>query len=330
MAELEDRSRERRELTGRREILRAGALSFLGGGLAGLVPIRADGAAAAGGCSRKVRLSAHYYQQFDADFNRDVPAEGYGGWKSKPIDLSWDHTAVVVMHAWDCGTCEQYPGWFRAVEYIPRADAIAQEVFPRLLGTIRHQGFLLFHVVGGGDYYKPYPGYKRAVELAGPSPPRPEQIDADESLRRLRQFRSEHVFVGAHNAEDVRRGSARIDFAHQARPRGDEGIAEDGHQLFALCKHHGVNHLIYTGFAINWCLLMSPGGMLDMSRRGLMCSAIRQAVTAVENKETARRELCKEIALWRVALAFGFVFDLDDFVAAITGPRDSKNADSPE
>ena len=51
-----------------------------------------------------------------------------------------------------------------------------------------------------------------------------------------------------------------------------------------------------------------------MSRRGVMCSAFRQAVTAVENKETARQELNKELALWRVALAFGFVFDVDDFV----------------
>lgn len=51
------------------------------------------------------------------------------------------------------------------------------------------------------------------------------------------------------------------------------------------------------------------------------CPAIRQAVTAVENKETARGELCKEIGLWRVALAFGFVFDLDDFVSAIAAAR---------
>ena len=29
-----------------------------------------------------VRLTAHYYQQFDADFALDVPGEGYGGWKA--------------------------------------------------------------------------------------------------------------------------------------------------------------------------------------------------------------------------------------------------------
>lgn len=264
-----------------------------------------------------IKLPAHYYQQFDAEFHLDVPGEGYGGWKKAEIEIAWERTALVVMHAWDAGTREEYPGWHRAVEYIPRSYDICRTVFPPLLTAVRASGFKLFHVVGGGDYYKQYPGYKKAVELAGPSPPPPERIEADEVLKRLQQFRSENVFVGKHNAEDVKRGLQKLDFPAEAKPHGDEGIAENGHQLFALCKHAGVNHLIYAGFAINWCLLLSPGGMADMSQRGVMCSALRQAVTAVENKETARRELCKEIALWRVAVAFGFVFDVDDFVAAL-------------
>jgi hypothetical protein len=267
---------------------------------------------------RALRLPASYYQQFDADHERHVPGEGYGGWKRETVELSWEHTAVVVMHAWDCGTREEYPGWYRAVEYIPRANAICQEVFPRLLGAVREHGFRLFHVAGGGSYYKQLPGYLKAVELAGPPPRAVEQIEADESLRRLRSFRAERVFVGGHNQEDVNRGFARLEFPPQARPRDDEGVAENGHQLFGLCRHHGVNHLLYAGFALNWCLLMSPGGMLDMSQRGVMCSAFRQAVTAVENRETARQELCKELGLWRVALAFGFVFDVDDFLTALS------------
>jgi hypothetical protein len=62
---------------------------------------------------------------------------------------------------------------------------------------------------------------------------------------------------------------------------------------------------------------MSPGGMVDMRRTGMICSALRQAVTAVENRESARLESHKEEALWRVALAFGFVFDVDDFVTQL-------------
>ncbi len=103
-------------------------------------------------------------------------------------------------------------------------------------------------------------------------------------------------------------------FALNAEPACDEGMTDDRHQLFALCKHYGMNHLIYAGFAINWCLLLSPGGMAEMSRYGIICSAIPQAVTRLENKETARAEFCKQVALWRVALAFGFSYDLEDLI----------------
>lgn len=261
-------------------------------------------------------MPASYYQQFDANEHLDVPGEGYAGWQRGDVELDLDHTALVMMHAWETGTRIMYPGWYRAVEYIPRAQRIMRDVFPPLLSAARDKHINLFHVVGGGDYYKSYAGYQRATQLAE-AESKPEQATTDPTLERLRAFRAQHVFVGTHNEADVARGFEHVDFAPEAKPQGEEGIAENASQLFALCKAAGVNHLIYAGFAINWCLLMSPGGMLDMSRRGVMCSALRQAVTAVENKESARTEAHKEEALWRVALAFGFVFDVDDFVRAL-------------
>ena len=267
-----------------------------------------------------IRLPVSSYQQFDADFACDVPGEGYAGWQQAEVELDLSRTAIAVMHAWDAGTREQYPGWHRAVEYIPRAQAIAAAVFPPLLHAARQHRLNLFHVVGGGDYYKDYPGYRRASGLAGSQPPL-EQAASDPSLEALQRFRARHVFVGTHNQADVDAGFRRLDFAPEARPAGDEGIAENAAQLFAWCKAAGVNHLIDAGFAINWCLLMSPGGMLDMSRRGVMCSVFRQAVTAVENKESARGELHKEEALWRVSLAFGFVFDVGAFLNALRAAR---------
>ena len=263
-----------------------------------------------------MKLTASYYQQFDADPCLDVPGEGYGGWRDAEIELSPEHTAVVVMHAWDTGTPEQYPGWRRCVEYIPRAQEICARVFPHMLHAVRESPLKLFHVVSDGPYYKDYPGHKKALDLTTPSQP-VEYIESDPALAQLHEFKREHVFVGKHNEPDVAAGFANLDFAPEAKPVGDEGIAENSDQLFALCRDAGVNHLIYAGFAIDWCLLISPGGMVDMSRRGIMCSAIRDAVTAVENKETARDELGKQIALWRVALAFGFVFDVENLIEAL-------------
>jgi len=252
---------------------------------------------------KTIQVPANYYQQFDADYSLEVPAEGYGGWQKTEIELALEHTAVVVMHAWDCGTYEDYPGSWRAVEYIPRSYEICRTVFPPLLAAVRYQDL---------------PGYRQTVELAGPEPEPPGQIERDPLVEELWHFKSDRSYMGAHNRPDIERGRKTRDFPDEARPQKGEGIAENAHQLFALCREAGVNHLIYAGFAINWCILMSPGGMLDMSRRGLMCSAFRQATTAVENKETARSELAKEVALWRVAVHFGFVFDVDDFIAALS------------
>lgn len=107
-------------------------------------------------------------------------------------------------------------------------------------------------------------------------------------------------------------------FAKEAIPHHGEPVADTSHQLFALCQKDGVDHLIYAGFAINMCLLVSPGGMVDMSRRGLLCSAFSDAVTAVENKETAVQELCKQTALWYLSVLFGFVYNTEDFIKAIS------------
>lgn len=264
-----------------------------------------------------VELRANYYQQFDADFDLEVPAEGFGGWNKAEIEIAVERTALMVMHAWNIGTYEDYPGWFRACEEVPRTYEICRRVFPRLLSAVRASQMPLFHVVGGGDYYKRYAGYRRALELAGPELAPPERVQMDPVLEKLHKFRADHVWVGAHNQADYRKGSSKRDFAEEAKPMGEEGVAENGHQLFALCREAGVNHLIYAGFDINMCLMFSPGGMAEMQQRGFLCSTIREAVTAGENKETAREELCKEIALWHVAVNFGFVFDLEDFLKGI-------------
>lgn len=266
-----------------------------------------------------VRIRTQYYQQHDADLGLEVPYEAFGGWQTGTVELNPARTAVVLMHAWDCGTPEQYPGWFRCCPEILATYKVCRDVLPGLLAAVRASSLPLFHVVAEGAYYVDYPGYDRAVALAGPEPPPPPGAEVDESWRALQQFRSDNVFVGRNNGDDVAKGWAEVKFPAQAEPVGDEGIAKNAHQLAALARDAGVNHLIYCGFNVDWCLLMSEGGMLDMSRRGFVCSVLRDAVTAVENKETARTRLCKEIGLWRVSVEFGCVFDVADLVAALAG-----------
>lgn len=264
------------------------------------------------------RLKANYYQQFDADYRLDVPAEAFGGWRSTEIDLSLEHTGLVSMHAWKFDSAEQYPGLYRSIDYIERARSLVTTVYPPVLEAARRAGLQVLHVVGCGDsYYQSLPGYLSTVELAGQTPAPPEGAICDPSVAKLKELQQKLAWPGERNVDDCNAGHSAVTFPGPAEPAAGEPIAENAHQLNEVCRARGISHLIYMGVAINWCLLMSPGGMVDMRRLGYVCSAVRQATTAVENRETARKELCKEIALWRVGLAFGFVFDADDLVAGL-------------
>ena len=272
----------------------------------------------------RIKIPAYYYQQFDADYSRDVPAEGFSGWKKASLKIETKRTALVVMHAWDCGTYQKYPGWWRSVDFIPRAQKICRDIFPKLLKAARASPIPVFHVASSAHYCKKYPGYKKVAAMAGEESKPFETIEQDFSYKKLQQFQATHCFIGTRNRPDVNKGFKNIDFAPQAKPLDREPVVVNARQLFAVCKKFRGNHLIYTGFAINWCLLLAPGGMHDMKKHGFICSAVREAVTAMENKETARHELCKEIALWRIAIAFGFVYHLNDLLKGLARMKSMK------
>jgi len=264
-----------------------------------------------------VTLPTHYYQVFDLDFNAPYPAEGIGGWKVAELPLAIEHTALVVMHAWDVGTREQFPGWHRVVEYFPRAEQILKGPMKKVLAAARSSPLKIYHVAAGEKSCLHLPGYQRTRDLAGKPSGGLEAVKEDEVYKMLSEFRVSDGYLGKHNLADIEAGFQRLKIPAEAMPLPEEDVAVNAHQLLTLCRRDGINHLIYSGFAINWCLFQAGGGIWEMARHGLLCSAIREVVTAIENKETVRGELAKENALWRVSTGYGFVYELDPFINAI-------------
>ena len=74
---------------------------------------------------------------------------------------------------------------------------------------------------------------------------------------------------------------------------------------------------------------MSPVGMVDLSRHALLLFVLDYAVTAVENRETAREQREQAQALWRVSLEWGFVFNSVDFMRALTPTVPGTQPSSP-
>lgn len=230
------------------------------------------------------------YQQFP-------PTQGTG-WRRDELTFSREHTAFVVMHATEPPGSQQFPGWHRAVPYLKTSRRILDEVFPPLLAAVRQAGLPVFHI-------------------PGMEPPSFPSVPADPTWTQLQRFRAQHVFPGSENEEDVATGRKARRIADTARPIHNEKIAETSSDLHSLASAHGVNHLIYIGFALNWCLLMSPGGMVDLKRHGYLCSTVREAIATVEpaNNPDGDREL--QSALWRVAVEFGFVFPQGELIDAL-------------
>ena len=254
-------------------------------------------------------VDAWTYLQHDADYALPFPGEGYTGWQKRSIPIDPAHTAIVVMHAWDVGTLEQVPAQYKVCEYVPRSNAIMQDRFPAFLEKVRAAGFNLIHIGSRSEKsIELLPGYRRVKEKYGLGPV-PETVEPDPVLEELRRIRIDAAY--GDNLASV--NEARVKYRDFGiMPRDDEDVACTSHQLFELCKERGINHLIYTGFAVNACLVMSPCGWVDMTRHGILCSVIRELTTAVENKESCREERHKEYGLWAYALWGGFVFDQAD------------------
>ncbi len=258
-------------------------------------------------------VPSNMYRQHPADYAKEIPAEGFGGWTKAEIPISTRHTAIVVMHAWSCGEYSAVPGQYRACEYIPRGDEIIKNLFPDFLEKVRKSGIKLIHIGSRSEAsIEKLPGYIRIKEKYGVSSPHPAtpSVASDAVLDELRRIHSDNVSPGKDNYEDIAKSRKMRDFA--IMPRDDEDVVATTHQLYSLCRDEGINHLIYTGFAVNACLTLSPCGMFDMTRHGVMCSVIRELTTAVENKESAATEANKEYGLWSFSLWGGFVFDKDD------------------
>ena len=133
----------------------------------------------------------------------------------------------------------------------------------------------------------------------------------------MHKFRDVYVHPGVVNREDINGAQQVRDIHASVKPLPGEYMLTESDKLQAVCSLHEINHLIYAGFALNCCLLISPAGMIDISRRGFICSTVKEVTTAVENDFSASEEMAKQLALWYTALFFGFVYEQADLEKAL-------------
>jgi nicotinamidase-related amidase len=269
---------------------------------------------------RVIQVPWHIYRHYPADFSAGpASARGFIGWEAETRDLDLDKTALLLMHLPDAGLtpdsewgpdCPR-PDLLGTVEWVPRTVDMIRNRLPKLVEAARAAGLQVVHVHTRAEY-QTGPCWERSVAEAGDPPP--EEIDKidDEGL------------LAAHK-KDVFQLAARPEGSPEhtwgmpevLMPQGDDLIAGETWRLHRLMKARGINHLIYCGWALNWCLWFSSGGMCDMNRHGYLCSAVRGGCVAIENKASADTEANLEYACWKTSTMFGYVFELDELAEAL-------------
>lgn len=274
---------------------------------------------------KMLSLKGEFYRHYPFDFSKGkTGAVGFKGWgEAVDIEVLLAETALIAMHIWNIGfhpELQFLPGGHAGpvmamLEWASRSIPIIQTEIPPILKAARDAGLTVIHVASDENYAKKYPGYQRALEIAGDEPAGLPKASRHNEVKSPDHIKDDLLFGGKFK-EALEFYKRNLDFPELARPSDSEYVVLTTHQLNEVLRMHGIWNLIYIGFAINWCIWFSPCGMVDMSRLGYRCSCIKEAVTAVENKESAVGELHKQEAMWRTSLMFGYVHSANDFIAA--------------
>lgn len=298
------------------------------------------------GASRVIRLPWHIYRHFPADFSRwEEAAAGFRGWEAEVRDLDLARTCLALMHFPETGLSARTefgpdcadPNALGTIEWVPRTMTLVAFRMPRLLQAARAAGLQIVHIWGSDGSG---PVWEASLKEAGdPPPPDPDVIERDENRwdQHTRDVfdlpRDDPLTTGAPPL--VPPVITLPPEANVFVPQEGDLCASQSWQLHRLLKSRGIDHIIYCGWALNWCLWFSPGGMSDMSRKGYMCSAVRGGCVAIENRESAVGQRNLEYAYWKTSTMFGYIFDLHELTHALreaavwSGPLDLQRTAPP-
>ncbi len=99
-------------------------------------------------------------------------------------------------------------------------------------------------------------------------------------------------------------------------PQADDFVVATGDQLHRLCRHNGILHLFYCGFAANMCVPGRDYGMRAMNTRGYNLALVRDCTSAIEAQTTYPEMALTEASILEVEMLTGFTTTSDDLLAA--------------
>jgi nicotinamidase-related amidase len=223
---------------------------------------------------------------------------------SMPLPVA--QTALVLVDMWDNHFIESW---------LERAERITREAVVPALEAARRIGMTIVHAPSP-PLAENYPQVKRHAEPT-PAPALPQAPGPDWPPSQFRQRAGEYAaFRGPRSQPPGIPDIDPLGMSPHIDVRDEEEVVANGHQLHALAAQRGILHMVYAGFATNWCILNRDYGMRAMARHGYNLILLRQATAGVEFPDTLEQGWATEMAVREAEQQLGFSAANADFLGA--------------
>ena len=224
-----------------------------------------------------------------------------------PMSMPVDQTALVLVDLWNDHFIDSW---------IERASTVLKNSVLPAIEAARSAGLTVIH----GPCPEVAIQYEQVKQHRTPKPghqptwPPPEFRRREGAYHTYRGPRDQ--YPGIRDIPETRRMSDLVEVGD------DDIVIATGQQLHDYLKSEKILHLIYAGFATNWCVINRDYGVKDMRGRGYNVVLLRDATTGVEFPDTLDQLFATELAIREVEQKYGFSVSNEDFFAACDSAKD--------
>ena len=242
----------------------------------------------------QLRVSARRYLTYAPLGEESIEANFQ--YQEMDLDLDAAETALILVDCWDHHYIDTH---------LSRAKEIVSKTLAPFTDFCRDVGILVVHAPGLGviKRYEDWMENPNEWDRHAAEPDWPP----DDFRNRAGQY-SKMTLWKSTPAMDawMDYASNRMGIMPELGPEPGDVAVADGDQLHSLLRDKRILHVLYAGFATNWCVTNKNYGLQAMSTRGYNVVLLRDATTAVETHDSFQDEMMKKTAIRTAEMMTGF------------------------
>ncbi len=259
-----------------------------------------------------IKLSVRYYRLGPPGDEEYI--ESNFDFATRELAIPAEQMGLVLV---DCWHIHPY------LSHLERGEEICETVLAPVAEACRKLGVAVIHAPSPGQakLYAQWTKYAADAELFDAEQPQPDWPPEDMRKRQgeYEQFGKEEVPRMKKWREEELSKRRIVDCLE---PQPDDFVIATGDQLHRLCRHEGIMHLVYGGFAANMCVPGRDYGTRALNQRGYNVILLRDGTTAIEAAHTLDGMWLTEAAILDTEMIIGFTATSADFLTACAAATD--------